>query len=77
MDNLIVVGSTAYLYSYVQRNGVTPLVAFGLFTVILPYVAHKLYMAPPLGGKIRSGSVHKSKCRGGARPLNHGTRLTG
>ena len=54
MDNLIVVGSTAYLYSYVQRNGVTPLVAFGLFTIILPYVAQKLLVAPPLSGKIRS-----------------------
>ena len=53
MDNLIVVGSTAYLYSYVQRNGVTPLVAFGLFTIILPYVAQKLLVAPPLSGKMR------------------------
>ena len=48
MDNIIVIGSTAYLYSYVQRNGVTPLVAFGLFTIILPYVAQKLLVAPPL-----------------------------
>ena len=76
MDNLIVVGSTAYLYSYVQRNGVTPLVAFGLFTIILPYVAQKLLVAPPLSGKIRSGSVHKSKCRGAGRPLlNHGVHV--
>ena len=36
----------------VQRNGVTPLVAFGLFTIILPYVAQKLLVAPPLSGKI-------------------------
>ena len=50
MDNIIVIGSTAYLYSYVQRNGVTPLVAFGLFTIILPYVAQKLLVAPPLSG---------------------------
>ena len=57
MDNLIVVGSTAYLYSYVQRNGVTPLVAFGLFTIILPYVAQKLLLAPPLNGRPSSISL--------------------
>ena len=51
MDNIIVIGSTAYLYSYVQRNGVTPLVAFGLFTIILPYVAQKLLVAPLLSGQ--------------------------
>ena len=55
MDNIIVIGSTAYLYSYVQRNGVTPLVAFGLFTIILPYVAQKLLVAPPLSGNVDGG----------------------
>ena len=45
MEDLIFVGSIAYLYSYAQRNGVTPLIAFGLFTVILPYVGQKIFVA--------------------------------
>ncbi len=37
-STLIVVGAMALFYFHVQSDGVTPLVAFALITVILPFV---------------------------------------
>ena len=44
-STLIVVGAMALFYFHVQSDGVTPLVAFALITVILPFVIQQILVA--------------------------------